>query len=99
MLGTSGAVIYTDMFFNPQIKLSILNNLQESPFIDDIVYSKVLYKKATLVIDEIASDIENFISNCIGKVLSKFQLLIYSDPIDAVFKSIGYNKNIFKYYL
>lgn len=49
------------MFLNPQIKLSILNNLQESPFINDSVYSKVLYKKATLAIDEIASDIEKYL--------------------------------------
>ena len=62
VIGTSGAVIYTDMFLNPQIKLSILNNLQESPFINDSVYSKVLYKKATLAIDEIASDIEEYIN-------------------------------------
>jgi NAD-dependent deacetylase len=61
VIGTSGAVIYTDMFLNPQIKLSILNNLQESPFINDTVYSKVLYKKATLAIDEIASDIEKYL--------------------------------------
>ena len=61
VIGTSGAVIYTDMFLNPQIKLSILNNLQESPFINDSVYSKVLYKKATLAIDEIASDIEEYL--------------------------------------
>ena len=53
--------IHTDMFLNPQIKLSILNNLQESPFINDSVYSKVLYKKATLAIDEIASDIEKYL--------------------------------------
>lgn len=61
VIGTSGAVIYTDMFLNPQIKLSILNNLQESPFINDSVYSKVLYEKATLAIDEIASDIEEYL--------------------------------------
>ena len=60
VIGTSGAVIHTDMFLNPQIKLSILNNLQESQFINDSVYSKVLYKKATLAIDEIASDIEEY---------------------------------------
>lgn len=60
VIGTSGAVIHTDMFLNPQIKLSILNNLQESSFINDSVYSKVLYKKATLAIDEIASDIEEY---------------------------------------
>ena len=61
VIGTSGAVIHTDMFLNPQIKLSILNNLQESQFINDSVYSKVLYKKATLAIDEIASDIEKYL--------------------------------------
>ena len=61
VIGTSGAVIHTDMFLNPQIKLSILNNLQESSFINDSVYSKVLYKKATLAIDEIASDIEKYL--------------------------------------
>ena len=61
VIGTSGAVIYTDMFLYPQIKLSILNNLQESPFINDSVYSKVLYEKATLAIDEIASDIEEYL--------------------------------------
>lgn len=61
VIGTSGAVIYTDMFLNPQIKLSILNNLQESPYINDTVYSKVLYKKASEAIDEIASDIEKYL--------------------------------------
>ena len=61
VIGTSGAVIHTDMFLNPQIKLSILNNLQESSFINDSVYSKVLYKKATLAIDEIAWDIEGYL--------------------------------------
>jgi NAD-dependent deacetylase len=66
VIGTSGAVIYTDMFLNPQIKLSILNNLQESPFINDTVYSKVLYKKATLAIDEIASDIEEYLISYIN---------------------------------
>jgi NAD-dependent deacetylase len=61
VIGTSGAVIHTDMFLNPQIKLSILNNLQESQFINDSVYSKVLYKKATVAIDEIATDIEEYL--------------------------------------
>ncbi len=61
VIGTSGAVIHADMFLNPQIKLSILNNLEESSFINDSVYSKVLYKKATLAIDEIVSDIEKYL--------------------------------------
>ena len=49
------------MFLNPQIKLSILNNLEPSSYINDSLYSKVLYKKATLAIDEIADDIENYL--------------------------------------
>lgn len=61
VIGTSGAVVNTDMFLNPQIKLSILNNLQKSPYINDSVYSKVLYKKASLAIDEISSDIEKYL--------------------------------------
>ena len=42
------------------ILLNILNNLQESPFINDLVYSKVLYKK-TLAITLIASDIGEYL--------------------------------------
>ena len=61
IIGTSGAVINTDMFLNFQIKFSILNNLEESSYINDSLYSKVLYKKATLAIDEIANDIENYL--------------------------------------
>ena len=61
VIGTSGAVINTDMFLNSQIKLSILNNLEPSSYINDSLYSKVLYKKATLAIDEIADDIENYL--------------------------------------
>ena len=61
VMGTSGAVINADMFLNPQIKLSILNNLEPSSYINDSLYSKVLYKKATLAIDEIADDIENYL--------------------------------------
>lgn len=61
IIGTSGAVINTDMFLNSQIKLSILNNLEPSSYINDSLYSKVLYKKATLAIDEIADDIENYL--------------------------------------
>ena len=61
VIGTSDVVINADMFLNPQMKLSILNNLEPSSYINDSLYSKVLYKKATLAIDEIASDIENYL--------------------------------------
>lgn len=63
VIGTSGAVIHTDMFLNPQIKLSILNNLELSGYINDSVYTKVLYKKASDAIIEIAIDIERYLKN------------------------------------
>ena len=62
VIGTSGAVINTDMFLNPDIKLSILNNLEESAYINDTVYSKVLYKKASDAIDEIIVDVEDYLN-------------------------------------
>ena len=61
IIGTSGNVINTDMFLNPKIKHSILNNLEKSDAIDATLYSKVLYKKATEAIDEIVEDIKVFL--------------------------------------
>ncbi len=60
VIGTSGNVINTD-FLTGLVSKSILNNLESSAAIDDNLYSKVLYKKATQAIDEIAEDIENFL--------------------------------------
>lgn len=62
VIGTSGYVINTDMFLNPDIKLSILNNLEPSPALDETLYTKVLFKPVTQAIDEIAQDIENFLN-------------------------------------
>jgi len=61
VIGTSGAVINTDIFLNPDIKISILNNLEPSGYLMEEVYTKVLHKKATEAIDEIAKDIEEFL--------------------------------------
>ena len=61
VIGTSGAVINTDMFLNPDIKVSILNNIEPSAYLMEEVYTKVLHKKATQAIDEIAQDIEKFL--------------------------------------
>jgi len=63
VVGTSGNVINTDMFLNSQIKYSILNNLEPSPAIDDRLYSKVLYQKASEAVDEIVGDVEAFLEN------------------------------------
>ena len=61
VIGTSGAVINTDRLLTSKIKFSILNNLEKSVFLNDTLYSKVLYKKASLAIDEIAKDIPNYL--------------------------------------
>ena len=61
VIGTSGAVINTDRLLTSKIKFSILNNLEKSVFLNDSLYSKVLYKKASLAIDEIAKDIANYL--------------------------------------
>jgi len=61
VIGTSGYVINTDMFLNPDMKYTILNNLEQSPMLNGEYYSKVLYKKATEAIDEIKEDIERYL--------------------------------------
>lgn len=62
VIGTSGNVINTDMFLSRKIKLSILNNLEPSPALNDKRYTKVLYKSATEAIDEIVLDVEAYLS-------------------------------------
>ncbi|MGB5793956.1 SIR2 family NAD-dependent protein deacylase [Poseidonibacter sp.] len=61
VIGTSGAVVNTDYFLSLHLKKTILNNLETSTYIDEKLYDKVLFKKATLAIDEIAEDIEEFL--------------------------------------
>ena len=61
VIGTSGAVVNTDMFLNPDIKISILNNLEPSFYINEEVYIKAIFKPASKAIDEIAFDIEEFL--------------------------------------
>ena len=62
VIGTSGNVINTDMFLNPKIKLSILNNLEHSSSINDGLYTKAIFKPATQAIDEIIEMVEKFLS-------------------------------------
>jgi len=63
VIGSSGNVINTDMFVSSGIKKSILNNLEPSSAIDDSLYSKVIYKKATEAVDEIVKDVEFFLKS------------------------------------
>lgn len=60
VIGTSGNVIYMDDYAKKS-NYSILNNLEPSSAINTTKYSKVIYKKASYAIDEIASEIENFL--------------------------------------
>jgi NAD-dependent deacetylase len=60
IIGSSGNVVGMDHFAK-SIKHSILNNLEKSSAIDEKVYTKVIYKKATEAIDEIVKDIEFFL--------------------------------------
>ncbi|MGJ0362187.1 hypothetical protein [Aliarcobacter cryaerophilus] len=63
VIGTSGAVINTDRLLTSKVKMSILNNLESSVFLNDKLYSNVLYKKASLTIDEISNDIKEYLEN------------------------------------
>jgi len=60
IIGSSGNVVAMDHFAR-HIKVSILNNLEKSDAINEKVYTKVLYKKATEAIDEIVVDVERFL--------------------------------------
>lgn len=60
VIGTSGNVIGVNTMaqFAPR---SILNNYEPSSAINEAYFSKVLYKKATEAVDEIAKEIEEFL--------------------------------------
>lgn len=62
IIGTSGNVIGVNTMAS-FIETSILNNLDVSDAIDDSVFSKVLYKKASEAINEIVEDIKVFLDN------------------------------------
>lgn len=61
VIGTSGNVIGVNTMAQFATK-SILNNYEPSSAINDAYFSKVLYKKATEAVDDIAKDIEAFLN-------------------------------------
>ncbi len=61
VIGTSGNVIGVNTMAQFATR-SILNNYEPSSAINDAYFSKVLYKKATEAIDEIAQEIEAFLN-------------------------------------
>ena len=60
IIGSSGNVVAMDNFAL-HVKVAILNNLEKSDAINERVYTKVLYKKATEAVDEIVGDVEKFL--------------------------------------
>lgn len=60
VIGTSGAVIGVNTIAN-FVDKSILNNLEPSESIEDELFTKVIYDKATNAIDEIEAEIEIFL--------------------------------------
>jgi NAD-dependent deacetylase len=60
VIGTSGVVIDINSMARG-CKNSILNNFEPSMAIDDKLFSKVIYDKATVAIDDIIKDIEAFL--------------------------------------
>lgn len=60
VIGTSGNVIGVNTMAQFATR-SILNNYEPSSAINDAYFSKVLYKKATQAVDEIAEEIESFL--------------------------------------
>ena len=61
IIGTSGNVLDVT-YFAQLTDISILNNLEASPSIDDSYFTKVYYGKATEAISKIAEYIEEFLS-------------------------------------
>jgi len=62
IIGSSGNVIAMDHFAR-HVKVAILNNLEPSNAINERVYTKVLYKKATEAVGEIVEDVKIFLDN------------------------------------
>lgn len=62
IMGTSGNVINVYGLLSGT-DYGILNNLEESDAIDDSVFHKVIYDKATIAIDEIEVIVEEFLDN------------------------------------
>jgi len=60
IIGSSGNVVAMDNF-TLHVKVAILNNLEKSDAINERVYTKVIYKKATEAVDEIVGDVEGFL--------------------------------------
>ncbi|MEA3353457.1 MAG: Sir2 family NAD-dependent protein deacetylase [Campylobacterota bacterium] len=61
VIGTSGNVVGVNTIAS-FADISILNNLEPSSAIDESVFNKVIYDKATVAIDDISKEIEQFLA-------------------------------------
>lgn len=61
VIGTSGYVINVNMLVGKSMKITILNNLESSDAIENKLFTKTLFKPATVAIDEIVEDIEQYL--------------------------------------
>ena len=61
VIGTSGNVIEVNSIAEI-MNISILNNLEPSVAINESSFTKIIYNKASVAINEIAEDIENYLS-------------------------------------
>ena len=60
IIGTMGHVIHIAALFENKLCKKILNNLEPSPYMDETLFDKVYYEKATMALEKIKEDIEHF---------------------------------------
>ena len=60
IIGTMGNVINVESFIEHELCKKILNNLEPSEHIDETIFDKVYYEKATTAFLKIEKDIQGF---------------------------------------
>lgn len=60
IIGTMGNVVNVESFIEHELCKKILNNLEPSEHIDDTIFDKVYYEKATTALLEIEKNIQDF---------------------------------------
>ena len=86
VIGTSGHTLPINDI--AKLKKSILNNLEKNDLIDDALFEKVYYEKATSAIDKIVKDIEEVVYE---PFVEFFELI--KDEIED-FKEFSVNENV-----
>ena len=63
IIGTMGNVINIESLLEHKLCKKILNNLEPSDYIDDTLFDKVYYEKATTALSKIEEDIQYYWKN------------------------------------